>query len=220
MSSIGVDPYRLDRHRMVEAQIRARGLTDPRVLEAMETVPREQFVLPQDSAAAFEDRALGIDCGQTISQPFMVASMTAALRVEPHHRVLEIGTGSGYQTAILAQLANHVYTIERIPPLKEKAEALLKLLRHTNVSYRVGDGSLGWPEESPFDGIIVTAGAPHVPEALVEQLTDGGRLVIPVGHATEQILTVVERTGDRTHEMPQYPCRFVKLLGRQGWKES
>lgn len=205
---------------MVQSQIRARGITEPRVLEAMETVPRERFVLPEDAADAFTDRALGIACGQTISQPFMVASMTDALLLQPHHRVLEIGTGSGYQAAILARLADHVYTIERLVPLKEKAESLLQLLGMTNISYRVGDGSLGWPEEAPFDGIIVTAGAPRIPQALIDQLADNGRLVIPIGNTVEQTLTIVERTGHRTREMPQYPCRFVRLLGEQGWSES
>jgi len=204
---------------MVQTQIRARGITDPRVLEAMETVPRERFVLPEDAADAFTDRALSIACGQTISQPYMVASMTDALHAQPHHRVLEIGTGSGYQAAILARLAAHVYTIERLAPLQEDAERLLKVLGYTNISYRVGDGSLGWPEEAPFDGIIVTAGAPRIPQALIDQLADGGRLVIPVGDTIEQTLTIVERTGDRTREMPQYPCRFVRLLGQQGWSE-
>jgi len=204
---------------MVQTQIRARGITDPRVLEAMETVPRERFVLPEDAADAFTDRALSIACGQTISQPYMVASMTDALHAQPHHRVLEIGTGSGYQAAILARLAAHVYTIERLAPLQEDAERLLKVLGYTNISYRVGDGSLGWPEEAPFDGIIVTAGAPRIPQALIDQLADGGRLVIPVGDTIEQTLTIVERTGDRTREMPQYPCLFVRLLGQQGCSE-
>ena len=204
---------------MVQSQIRARGITDPRVLEAMETVPRERFVLPEDAASAFADCALSIACGQTISQPYMVASMTDALHAQPHHRVLEIGTGSGYQAAILARLAAHVYTIERLAPLQEDAERLLKQLSHSNISYRVGDGSLGWPEEAPFDGIIVTAGAPRIPQALIDQLADGGRLVIPIGNTIEQTLTIVERTGHHTREMPQFPCRFVRLLGQQAWPE-
>ena len=204
---------------MVQTQIRARGITDARLLAAMETVPREQFVPPEDAANAFDDRALGIACNQTISQPYMVASMTAALHLQPNHRVLEIGSGSGYQAAILACLAEHVYTIERLAPLKEDAERRLKQLGHTNISYRVSDGSLGWPEEAPFDGIIVTAGSPRVPQALTDQLADGGRLVIPVGTTVEQILTIVERTGQTTREMPQYPCRFVRLVGQQAWPE-
>lgn len=202
---------------MVADQIRARGITDERVLEAMEQVPRERFIPPASATEAFSDRALSIDCGQTISQPYIVAAMTAPLRLQPEHRVLEIGTGSGYQTAVLARLAGHVYTIERLKPLLTGAGPLLASLGIDNVSYRLGDGSVGWPEMAPFDGIIVTAAAPEVPRSLLDQLVSGGRLVIPVGPQGEQTLTIVERIGDKTREMPQFPCRFVKLIGREAW---
>lgn len=210
----------LARKRMVDEQIRARGVTDRRVLEAMEEVPRERFVPAGERHHAFSDRALPIDCRQTISQPFMVASMTEHLDVRPHHRVLEIGTGSGYQTAILARLGAYVYTIERLAALQEQARRLLESLGYTNVSYRVGDGSEGWLEFAPYDRIIATAGAPDVPRALVDQLVDGGRLVIPIGGQHDQTLTIVDRRGDRTIETARYACRFVPLVGRQGWPEA
>ncbi len=213
------ESYGLARKRMVDEQVRVRGITDPRVLEAMEHVPRERFVPAAQVPEAFTDRALPIDCGQTISQPFMVASMTELLEVRPAHRVLEIGTGSGYQAAILARLAAHVYTIERIAALHEKAHALLDSLGFANISYRVGDGSVGWPEFAPFDRILVTAGAPEAPRALLDQLVDGGRLVIPLGGRSEQTLTVVDRRRGKTIEMPRYACRFVQLIGRQAWPE-
>ncbi|HSW45427.1 MAG TPA: protein-L-isoaspartate(D-aspartate) O-methyltransferase [Phycisphaerae bacterium] len=207
------------RIRMVAEQIRARGIADPHVLEAMEQVPREKFVPIARQHEAFSDRALPIDCGQTISQPFMVASMTDLLDVQPHHRVLEIGTGSGYQAAILVRLAGHVYTIERLTELQAKARQMLETLGFMNISYRVGDGTLGWPEEAPFDRIMVTAGAPEVPKALAEQLVDGGRLIIPLGGRHEQTLTVVDRRAGRTIEMPRYACRFVQLIGQEAWPE-
>ena len=217
MSSIGIDPQRTQRRQMVQSQIRARGITDPRVLEAMETVPRERFVLPEDAASAFADCALSIACGQTISQPYMVASMTDALHAQPHHRILEIGTGSGYQAAILARLAAHVYTIERLAPLQEDAERLLKQLSHSNISYRVGDGSLGWPEEAPFDGIIVTAGAPRIPQALIDQLADNGRIIAPVGGRDVQTLEVVSKHGSEVTRKRLVDVRFVSLIGQHGW---
>jgi protein-L-isoaspartate(D-aspartate) O-methyltransferase len=204
---------------MVDEQIRSRGITDQRVLSAMVQIPRERFVPQTEAAAAFSDQALAIGQGQTISQPYMVASMTQELNLQPQHRVLEIGTGSGYQTAILAKLAQHVYTIERLEPLQTAARQLLQSLEINNVSYRLGDGSIGWKEQAPFDGIIVTAGAPQVPQTLIDQLLDDGRLVIPVGGHAEQILTVVQRQGLKTIETPRYPCRFVKLIGKQAWKE-
>lgn len=214
------DPNQVHRQRMVDEQIRCRGITDERVLSAMVQIPRERFVPAAEAAATFSDQALSIGLGQTISQPYMVASMTAELHLQPQHRVLEVGTGSGYQTAILAKLAKHVYTIERLEPLQSAARQLLESLGITNVSYRLGDGSIGWQDQAPFDCIIVTAGAPEVPRALVDQLLDGGRLVIPVGGHVEQILTVVERHSSKTKETPHYPCRFVKLIGQQAWKEN
>lgn len=205
---------------MVEQQIRARGVRDERVLQVMECIPRERFVLPDDLPLAFDDRALAIDAGQTISQPFMVASMTEHLDLRPTHRVLEVGTGSGYQTAVLAELAAEVCTIERHPFLLDQARRRLETLGVRNVRYRLGDGSLGWPEVAPFDRILVTAGSPGVPPPLVEQLADAGRLVLPVGPTDTQMLTLIERRGPRTIETPLYPCRFVKLIGRAGWLEA
>ncbi|MCL2330172.1 MAG: protein-L-isoaspartate(D-aspartate) O-methyltransferase [Phycisphaerae bacterium] len=213
------DRLALQRRRMVDEQVRRRGISDPRVLAAMEEIPRERF-LPADVAReAFADAAVHIGWEQTISQPYMVAAMTAQLGPQPYHRVLEIGTGSGYQTAILARLAGagRVYTIERLPMLQEAARVLLTSLGFSNVEYRVGDGCVGWPEAAPFNRIMVTAGAPAVPQALVDQLADGGRLIVPVGGADEQILTTVERRGERTIEIPGMRCRFVKLIGQGGW---
>ncbi len=214
------DPHLDSRRRMVDEQIRSRGVRDGRVLDAMERIPREQFIPPMEAPRAFEDRALPIAHGQTISQPFMVAAMSATLELGPSHRVLEIGTGSGYQTAILAVLAKQVYTIERIAPLQEAARGVLADLGIRNVVFRVGDGTAGWPEEAPFDRIVVTAGAPDIPQSLLDQLADGGRLVIPVGRGPEQMLTVIDRTAGRLHETPRFPCRFVRLIGREGWHEN
>jgi protein-L-isoaspartate(D-aspartate) O-methyltransferase len=216
--SMNADPDAPMRQRMVDEQIRGRGIADARVLAAMQEIPREKFVPVGLTAEAFDDRALAIDCGQTISQPYMVAAMTALLDLQLHHRVLEIGTGSGYQTAVLARLAGQVYTIERIEPLQSAARALLDSLGFNNIAYRVADGSAGWPEEAPFDRIMVTAGAPEIPPALVAQLVDQGRLVVPVGQERDQILTVVERDGPRIKETPRFPCRFVKLIGEQAWQ--
>jgi protein-L-isoaspartate(D-aspartate) O-methyltransferase len=204
---------------MVDEQVRSRGIADERVLAAMKEIPREKFVPAGQASEAFGDRALAIDCGQTISQPYIVAAMTALLDLQPHHRVLEIGTGSGYQTAVLASLSGQVYTIERIELLQSAARVLLESLGFNNVRYRVGDGSAGWPEEAPFDRILVTAGAPEMPPALVAQLVDKGRLIVPVGHERDQILTVVERDGSRIKETPRFPCRFVKLIGEQAWHD-
>ncbi len=183
----------------------------------MEEVPRELFVAPGQKDRAFFDGALPIACGQTISQPYIVAFMTACLEIEPHHRVLEIGTGSGYQTAVLARLAGEVYTIERVESLLTTAKALLDSLCFQSIRYRLGDGSLGWPEFAPFDRVIVTAAAPRVPKTLVEQLIDGGRLMIPVGGEQEQTLVLVKMEKGRVIETPRLACRFVKLIGDQAW---
>lgn len=207
------DPHLDERRRMVEEQIHARGVTDPRVLDAMVEIPRELFVATPSPADAFTDRALPIDCQQTISQPYMVAVMTALLDLQPQHCVLEVGTGSGYQTAILARLARQVFTVERWPELLESAHRRLDALALHNIEYRLGDGSAGWPEAAPFDRIMVTAGASDIPATLTAQLTDTGRLVIPVGGQPDQILTVLDRNGSRFIEHPQFPCRFVPLIG-------
>jgi len=205
------------RRDMVEHQLRHRHITDQRVLSAMDELPRERFIGDSMLYEAYDDRALPIDCGQTISQPYMVAVMTQCLEVAPAHRVLEIGTGSGYQTAVLAKLARHVYTVERIEHLSQQAQTHLHELNIGNVSFCVGDGTLGWADHAPYDRILVTAGAPDVGQALVDQLVDGGLLVVPVGAPDEQVLTVVQRQGDRTIEKPSIACRFVKLIGREGW---
>jgi protein-L-isoaspartate(D-aspartate) O-methyltransferase len=212
-----LEECRASRRRMVDEQIRGRGIDDPRVLAAMEEVPRELFVPPQKRDAAFSDGALPLGCGQTISQPYVVAYMTACLEVQAHHRVLEVGTGSGYQTAVLARLAAEVYTIERVGALLSAARALLDSLGVGNVRSREGDGSLGWPEFAPFDRIMVTAAAPRVPESLVRQLGEGGRLVIPVGGVAQQTLTLIRLENGRVIETPRLPVRFVKLVGDQAW---
>jgi len=204
---------------MVASQIAARGISDPRVIAAMEAVPRERFVPPESAPGAYEDRALAIGLGQTISQPYIVALMSESLSVEPGHRVLEIGTGTGYQTAILATLARQVYSIERIPTLSLSAQDRLKSLDIANVAFRIGDGTQGWPEEAPFERIIVTAAAPKIIPALFDQLTEGGRMVIPIGDEVSQRLIAVARVGGRPVEYPSIAVRFVKLVGEGGFAE-
>ena len=206
------------RRRMVATQIESRGIRDERVLEAMCTVPRHLFVPSDERSAAYEDRPLSIGQGQTISQPYMVALMTACLELEGGEKVLEIGTGSGYQTAVLAEIAREVYSIERRPSLSEQAAKRLTHLGYDRCFLKVGDGTVGWPEAAPFDGIIVTAGAPEVPEALREQLADGGRLVIPVGAEYHQTLYKIRRDGARFAEEEVAGCVFVPLIGEYGWE--
>lgn len=210
---------RAARHRMVDEQIRARGIRHDAVLAAMREVPRHAFVPAAHQAVAYEDRPLAIGHGQTISQPYMVAAMTAALDLHQTDRVLDVGTGSGYQAAVLARLAREVVSIEWIPELAEGARATLDRLGIDNVKVLTGDGSLGCPGER-FEGILVAAGAPAVPPALREQLGDGGRLVIPVGTRTHQDLIVVHRVGDRFHEDRGDGCVFVPLQGEFGWSGS
>ncbi len=205
------------RAEMVRKDIAARGITDARVLEAMRRVPRERFVWQVDRDQACTDHPIRIGEGQTISQPYIVALMTQELGLTGDEKVLEIGTGSGYQTAILAELARDVYTVERFETLSDRARELLDDLGHAGVHYRVGDGTLGWPEEAPFDAIIVTAGAPRVPDALREQLADDGRLVIPVGGEGYQDLMLVTRAGEDFSERKVCGCSFVKLVGAEGW---
>ena len=212
--------FQKERLAMVEEQLRRRGISDLRVLEAMAKVPRHLFVPGSYQAAAYDDRPLPIGEGQTISQPYMVAVMTQSLDLKGEERVLEIGTGSGYQAAILAELSKKVFTIERIPLLIEKARKGLRELRYTNISYRTGDGSKGWPEEAPFDGIIVTAGAPDTPQTLKSQLAEGGRLVIPTGPRYTQTLYKVTRKGNHFFEEDITGCVFVPLVGDFGWKEE
>jgi protein-L-isoaspartate(D-aspartate) O-methyltransferase len=198
---------------MVERQIASRGVTARGVLEAMRKVPRERFVPPELASRAYEDSPLPIGLGQTISQPYIVAYMTELLRTEPHHRVLEIGTGSAYQAAILGSLAGEVYTIEIVPALARRAAVVLKELGYRNVHVREADGYAGWPEQAPFDRILVTA-APHtIPQPLLDQLASGGVLVAPVGSATQWIV-VVEKTGHGMIERRTIPVQFVPFTRR------
>lgn len=207
------------RQRMIDRQLRDRGIRNPRVLAVMAELPREAFLPPHLAASAYDDSALPARCGQTVSQPYIVAVMTERLRVEPHHRVLEIGTGAGYQTAILARLAAAVYSVERIAELSRDAAERLSHLGVENLQLCVGDGSLGWPEHAPFDRIMVTAGAPDVPAALSAQLADGGRMVIPVGPSDAQVLICVERRGGEFRREHIVACRFVRLIGRDAWPD-
>jgi protein-L-isoaspartate(D-aspartate) O-methyltransferase len=205
---------------MVEHQIQSRGVEDRLVLDAMRKVPRHLFVPRERADSAYADRPLPIGCGQTISQPYMVAVMTEALGLKGPEKVLEIGTGSGYQAAILAEIADHVVSLERQPELADTAAQVLKALGYVNVEIVVGDGSKGYAAGAPYDGIVVTAGAPEIPAVLIEQLADGGRLVIPVGSSFQQTLMRVTRRGD-DHEIERMEgCVFVPLIGEYGWKES
>lgn len=200
--------------RMVAEQIRARDVRDPRVLGALTRVRRERFIPNEVRAEAHDDRPLPIGYGQTISQPYIVAYMTEALRVEPAHRVLEIGTGCGYQTAVLAELAAEVYSIELIEALADRARRTLAELNYTNVHIRVGDGYAGWPEHAPFDRILGAAAAPDTPPALLDQLADGGILVIPVG-VDDQQLRVLQKFGDRLELLSTLAVRFVPMVHKQ-----
>ncbi len=204
--------------RWIHDQLIARGIADARVLAAMRRVPRDVFVPEASRADAYADRALPIGSGQTISQPYMVAAMSEALRLTGGERVLDVGTGSGYQAAVLAELAREVITVERVPELAEAARSRLAALGYTNVDVIVGDGTLGVAEGAPFAGILVAAGAPRAPEALKAQLSPaGGRLVIPIGPPEQQWLTVIVRDGDRFVESTGTGCVFVPLIGVQGW---
>jgi len=211
--------YAAARQAMVRGQIQARGLTDARVLQAMGEIPRHLFVAPAWQDEAYSDRPLPIDAGQTISQPYIVAVMIASLTLPDQARVLEVGTGSGYQAAVLSRIAVQVYSMEYFPTLAEQARRLLQRLGYTNVEVVVGDGSLGLPQYAPYDGIIVPAAAPRIPPALIEQLGVGGRLVIPVGEATDQELLIVTKQGASHTIERSVPCRFVPLRGQEGWRE-
>jgi protein-L-isoaspartate(D-aspartate) O-methyltransferase len=208
-----------EREAMVREQIMARGIHGGGVLAAMRSVPRELFVPEEFRDEAYADRALPIGPAQTISQPFIVAYMTHHLDVLPGDRVLEVGTGSGYQAALLARLVRSVDTIEYDAALSAAARDRLALLGIDNVNFHVGDGSVGLPEAAPFERIIVTAGSPAVPEPLIEQLVEGGVLIAPIGEADTQSLVRISRRGGQTHEEHLLDCRFVKLLGRYGWPD-
>jgi len=205
---------------MVEHQLRAQGIKDERVLAAMESVPRHLFVAPDLQAGAYDDNALPIGEGQTISQPYMVALMTELLELQGDEKVLEIGTGSGYQAAVLSKLAAEVITVERIDDLASKARRLLKYLDCSNVSVIVSDGTTGLPGHAPFDGIIVTAAAPHIPQGYIGQLKINGRLVIPVGSRFSQVLYKIKKTSEGIVSSLSTPCAFVPLIGKEGWDES
>lgn len=207
------------KHQQLLASLRGSGIRDQRVLDALAAIPRELFVETTMQGAAYDDRALGIGLGQTISQPFMVAVMTQALQLHGSERVLEIGTGSGYQTAILARLAAKVYSLERYQQLAYQAACRLQKLHLTNVSLYVGDGSLGWPEEAPYDRILVTAAAPTIPARLILQLVCGGILVVPVGLRDHQDLLFIRRTPYQPEIRNLGGCLFVPLVGAEGWEE-
>ena len=215
-----VDDFAARRATMVQTQLRARGLRDERVLRAMARVPRHEFVAEEYGEQAYEDHPILIGEGQTLSQPYIVALMLEALALAGTETVLEIGTGSGYQTALLAELANQVHSVERLPSLARTAEALLRKLGCKHARVHVGDGSQGLPEWAPFDAIVVSAAAPRVPPPLFEQLREGGRMVIPVGPASAQELQLVRKQEGRAVVIPLESCRFVPLIGGQGYPEG
>jgi protein-L-isoaspartate(D-aspartate) O-methyltransferase len=207
-----------ERTRMVEEQLRRRDIVDERVLEAMERVPRELFVPPDLRARAFDDAALPIGVGQTISQPYMVARILEELGLDGDEQVLDVGTGSGYQAAVLAELADDVHTIERIPELAEQAKRNLAAAGYGRVHVHVGDGSRGLPDHAPYDAVAVAAAAPGFPQALYDQLRPGGRLVVPVGGRRGQRLEVIVRSPEGPAVLRSVPCRFVPLLGEEGFE--
>lgn len=209
--------YDQRRWDMVETQLVARGVKDLRVLDAMRKIPRHQFVDQALQERAYEDHPLPIGEGQTISQPYMVAVMTEALSLKGKERVLEVGTGSGYQTAILAELSARVFSVERFPSLARQARSVLDQLGYSNVAIHVGDGSLGWSEFAPYDRILVTAGAPEIPKTLPDQLAEGGILAIPIGSEYSQVLTIVEKVKGKIRSRPVLNCVFVPLVGKYGW---
>jgi protein-L-isoaspartate(D-aspartate) O-methyltransferase len=215
------DPQARSRDRMVREQLEARGIRDLRVLQAMRDVPRHAFVDEALAGGAYGDHPIPIGFGQTISQPFMVAVMTELLRPRPEHRVLDVGTGSGYQAAVLSRLVRTVFGVERIPELTLRAQETLSRLGLENVVLMTGDGTLGWSRFAPFDGILVAAGGPEAPASLLEQLAEGGRLVMPTGtRASQRILVAERRAGGAIDTSEGIACTFVPLLGREGWPEG
>lgn len=208
------------RRAMVERQLRARGIKDSRVLEAMQAVPRHLFVPPAVAAAAYADEPLAIGEGQTISQPYIVAAMTEALELTGSERVLEVGAGSGYQAAILSLLAREIIAVEARPLLARTARERLSQLGYSNVRVEIGDGTLGWPAGAPYEAILVAAAAPMVPPPLIEQLADGGQLVIPLGSAEHQELVRVRKQAGRISQQALFACRFVPLVGRYAWPDA
>lgn len=205
---------------MIERQLRRRGIRDAAVLSAMATVPRHEFVHEELQSRAYEDIPLPIGGGQTISQPYIVAAMTAALQLQPNDRVLEIGAGCGYQAAVLSLLAKEVFTIERLPELAASASTQLARLGYSNAHVHCGDGTLGLPEFAPFDAILVAAAAPAIPKPFLAQLAEGGRMILPVGDTQHQELRLIEKRGDAFPARMLEGCRFVPLVGYHGWQES
>jgi len=211
--------YEILRKKMVDEQIIARGIRNQRVTSAFYKVERHKFIPEQLKPTAYADFPISIGEGQTISQPYMVALMTEYLNLTSKDKVLEIGTGSGYQTAILAELAGEVYSIERFDSLASKAEETINMLGYTNVKIKVTDGTLGWPEEAPFDKIMVTAASPKVPQPLIEQLKEGGRLILPLGETLSQVLTLIEKKREKFESTAICSCVFVPLVGKYAWKK-
>lgn len=203
---------------MVDTQLIPRGIKDRRVLDAMRKVPRHLFVDDSMQYRAYDDIALPIGKGQTISQPYMVAIMTELLQLKGDEKVLEIGTGSGYQAAVLAELSREVFTIERVAVLAKRAEERFQSLGYNNIHVRIGDGTLGWPEKSPFDRIVITAGSPRIPQPVLEQLSDEGIIVAPIGDYFSQQLTIIKKSKGTLSEQLHIPCMFVPLIGEYGWR--
>jgi protein-L-isoaspartate(D-aspartate) O-methyltransferase len=214
----GDNVFARERERMVQEQLAARGISDDRVLDAINRVPRHRFVDEGLQHRAYGDHPLPIGEEQTISQPYIVGLMTSLLALTGREKVLEVGTGSGYQTAVLAELSRRVCSIERLPRLADRARRLVESMGYTNVWIRVGNGALGWSDEAPFDRILVAAAGPSVPSPLIDQLGDGGRLVAPVGDAESQTLTLVERRGGEVTTRSLGECRFVPLVGKYAWE--
>jgi len=212
--------YQKLREEMVTTQLVSRGIKDPRVLDAMRRVPRHLFAGDSNLRIAYDDMALPIGEGQTISQPYMVAIMTELLKLKGTEKVLEIGTGSGYQGAVLAELAKEVYTIDRIESLADKAAETFRSLSYRNIHVKTGDGTLGWPEEAPFDRIIITAASPKIPDPLLEQIAMNGIIVIPVGSRFSQELLKITKTGRGLVQEYHTPCVFVPLIGKFGWEKD
>ena len=215
-----IKAYAGQRRKMIEEQLLGRGIKDLALMEVMSRVPRHLFVDSSLQQRAYGDCPLPIGENQTISQPYIVASMTEALHLKGKERVLEIGTGSGYQTAILAEMASQVFTIERIRPIVQKTKVLLNSLRYENIIFKVFDGTYGWRDQSPFDAILISAATPSIPMALIEQLADKGRLVAPVGGRESQKLTVLSKVGSRLVSREKESCKFVPLIGKFAWPEE
>lgn len=212
------DRFAAERLNMVNTQLRQRGIRDERVLSAMAKVPRHEFIAEQYRPEAYEDHPIQIGEGQTISQPYIVARMLEALSLNLTDAILEVGTGSGYQTALLAELSRRVYSVERHAPLAEHAKAILHRLGYRNIEISIADGSRGWQEKAPFDAIVVSAAAPEIPKLLVAQMSESGRMILPVGPSQYQELQLVEKQDGRTRITHLEPCRFVPLLGEQGYE--